>query len=81
MSSQSQPARRPLAGFGRFVTRLSQIILGIIGGAICFFVSQGVFAGYPKYHTYLLTIIGIILIATTGAVAWFIDERRDDDDG
>jgi hypothetical protein len=81
MSSQPQPVRRPLAGFGRFVTRLSQIILGIIGGAICFFVSQGVFAGYPKYHTYLLTIIGIILIATTGAVAWFIDERRDDDDG
>jgi hypothetical protein len=58
-----------------------QILLGVIGGAICFFVSQGMFAGYPKYHTYLLTIMGIILIATTGAVAWFIDERRDDADG
>ncbi|GAA1657961.1 hypothetical protein GCM10009744_58910 [Kribbella alba] len=81
MSTEPQLVRRPLVVARRLITRVVQILLGVIGGAICFFVSQGVFAGYPKYHTYLLTIIGVILIATTGAVAWFIDERRDDADG
>jgi hypothetical protein len=40
-----------------------------------------VFAGYPRYHTDMLSVIGMVLIALTGGVAWIIDERRIDDDG
>jgi hypothetical protein len=38
------------------------------------------FAGYPKYHTATLSIIGMILIALIGGVAWALDERRIDAD-
>jgi hypothetical protein len=51
-------------------------VVGVIGGLFCEFVCQGVFAGYPKYHTQVLSIIGMILIALTGGVAWILDERR-----
>ena len=37
--------------------------------------------GLPQYHTAVLSIIGMILIALTGGVAWIIDERRIDADG
>lgn len=42
---------------------------------------MGTFAGYPQYHTDVLSVIGMVLIALTGGVAWIIDERRIDADG
>ena len=44
-------------------------------------ICVGTFAGYPQYHTDVLTIIGMLLIALIGGVAWIIDERRIDADG
>jgi hypothetical protein len=72
--STEPPARR-------FFARALLTLVGVIGGLFCFLVSQGVFAGYPEYHTELLSIIGVILIALTGGAAWIIDERRIDADG
>ena len=65
----------------RFLTRAMLTVAGVIGGAFCFFVCMGTFAGYPQYHTDVLSIIAMVLIALTGGVAWLIDERRIDADG
>jgi hypothetical protein len=81
MSAEPQPVRRPLRTARRFFTRTLLTVAGVIGGLFCLFVCQNVFAGYPKYHTDVLSIIGMILIALTGGVAWIIDERRIDADG
>jgi hypothetical protein len=54
--------------------------VGVVGGLFCYFVCQGMFAGYPKYHTQLLSIAGMVLIALTGGVAWLVDEHRMHDD-
>jgi hypothetical protein len=81
MSAELRPVRRPLRTARRFVTRTLLTIAGVIGGLCCLFVCQNVFAGYPKYHTDVLSIIGMILITLTGGVAWVIDERSIDADG
>ena len=60
--------------------RTALTVVGIIGGLFCYFVCQGMFAGYPKYHTGLLSLLGMILIALTGGLAWIVDERRMRDD-
>ena len=65
----------------RFVIRSLLALLGVIGGLFAFFVCQDVFAGYPQYDTGVLTIIGVVVIALTGGVAWIIDERRIDAHG
>jgi H+/Cl- antiporter ClcA len=65
----------------RFLTRALLSVVGVIGGLFGYFVCQGMFAGYPRYHTDVLSIIGMNLIAATGGVAWIIDERRSDADG
>jgi small-conductance mechanosensitive channel len=65
----------------RFLTRVLLTIVGVIVALFLYFVCQGVFAGYPKYHTGLLSMIGMTLIALTGGVAWIIDQRRIDADG
>ena len=78
MTTESPTARRTA---GRFLTRAMLILAGVIGGVLCEFVCQGVFAGYPRYHTQLLSIIGMILIALIGGAAWIIDERRINADG
>ncbi|GAA4636782.1 hypothetical protein GCM10023196_087890 [Actinoallomurus vinaceus] len=72
----TEPVRRPR----RFVSRVLFVVVAITGGLFCYFVCQGMFAGYPRYHTKLLSAIGMILIAVTGGVAWIIDQRRIDDD-
>jgi uncharacterized membrane protein YphA (DoxX/SURF4 family) len=77
VTTESQPLRTAL----RVLTRVVLTILGVIVALFLYFVCQGVFSGYPKYHSELLSIIGMILIALTGGVAWIIDERRIDADG
>jgi hypothetical protein len=67
---------RPL----RLFTRTLLTVASVIGGLFCLFLSGNMFAGYPQYHTAVLSIIGMILIALTGGVAWVIDERRSDAD-
>jgi hypothetical protein len=81
MSAEHPPARRPLRTARRFFIRTLLTVAGVIGGLVCLFVCQNTFAGYPKYHTALLSIIAMILLALTGGVAWIIDERRIDADG
>jgi hypothetical protein len=78
MIDEPRPVRRPLWAARRFFTRTLLTVAGVIVGLICLFVCQNVFAGYPKYHTDVLSIIGMVLIALTGGVAWIIDERRID---
>ena len=80
MTTEPQPVP-PLTTALRFLTRALLTIVGVIVGLFLYFVCQGVFAGYPEYHTELLSILGMILIALTGGVAWIIDERRSDADG
>jgi hypothetical protein len=65
----------------RFFIRALLTVASVIGGLFCLFLCQNTFAGYPKYHSAVLSIIGMILIALTGGVAWIIDERRIDADG
>jgi hypothetical protein len=83
MTTGPQAAPRPpkTTRTGRSVTRALLTVVGVIVGLFLYFVCQGVFAGYPKYHTDVLSVIGMILIALTGGVAWIIDERRIDGDG
>jgi hypothetical protein len=80
MTTRPQPVP-PLRKALGFVTRAALTVVGVIVGLLLYFVCQGVFSGYPKYHTELLSIIGILLIALTGGVAWIIDQRRIDADG
>ena len=80
MTTGPQPVS-PLRSARRLLARALLTVTGVIGGLLLYFVCQGVFSGYPKYHTDVLSIIGMILIALTGGVAWIIDERRIDDDG
>jgi uncharacterized membrane protein YphA (DoxX/SURF4 family) len=77
MTAEPPPARRLL----RFLTRALLTVAGVIVGTFCLFLCGNMFAGYPRYHTDVLSIIGMILIAVTGGVAWIIDERRIDADG
>jgi uncharacterized membrane protein YphA (DoxX/SURF4 family) len=74
-------AQPPIRGVRRFVIRVVQTVLAVIVYLFLFFLCQRMFAGYPQYYTDVLTIIGTILIALTGGVAWILDERRIDADG
>ena len=78
MTTEPQPVRRPAR---RLFTRALLTVAGVIGGVFSYFVCMGTFAGYPQYHTDVLSIIAMVLIALTGGVAWIIDERRIDADG
>jgi di/tricarboxylate transporter len=81
MSAEPQPVRRPLRTARRFLIRALLTVVGVIGGLLCLFVCQNVFAGYPRYHTAVLSIIAMVLISLTGVVAWIVDQRRIDADG
>jgi uncharacterized membrane protein YphA (DoxX/SURF4 family) len=61
-------------------TRALRIIAGVLGGVLSYLVCVGIFAGYPQYYTNVLSLIGMVLLALTGGVAWIIDERRIDAD-
>jgi hypothetical protein len=76
MATEAQRAR-PVR---RFVTRTLWTLLGVVLGMFLYCVCQGVFAGYPEYHTDLFSKIGMVLVALTGGAAWIIDHRRIDDD-
>jgi hypothetical protein len=65
----------------RFFTRALLTVVSVIGGLFCLFLCGNMFAGYPQYHSAALSVIGMVLIAMTGGVAWVIDERRTDADG
>ncbi|MEJ3744947.1 hypothetical protein WEI85_16825 [Actinomycetes bacterium KLBMP 9797] len=62
------------------IIRAVLTVVGILGGLLCYFVCQGMFAGYPRYHTGTLSLVGMLLIAGTGGVAWLVDESRIRDD-
>ena len=81
MSVEPRHVRRPLRAARRLVTRTLLTAAGVISGLFCLFVCQNVFAGYPKYHTAVLSIIAMVLISLTGGVAWIVDQRRIDADG
>jgi hypothetical protein len=79
MTTESRSQVRPLAA-GRIIIRVILTIAGITGGLFCYFVCQGMFAGYPQYGTGILSGIGLIAIMATGGLAWIIDHRRIDAD-
>jgi hypothetical protein len=79
MTTERQPAPRPLTA-GRIVIRVLLTVAGIIAGLFCYFVCQGMFAGYPRYGTGILSGIGLLAIMATGGIAWIIDHRRIDAD-
>ena len=79
MSTESQPARRPLTA-GRILIRLVATIVGIIVGLFLFFFCADMFVGYPQYGTEYMTWVGVALIIATGGVVFIIDHRRLDAD-
>jgi hypothetical protein len=80
MTAELRPERRPLQAARRFLIRTLVTAASVVGGLFCLFLCGNMFAGYPKYHTAALSIIGMILIALIGGVAWALDERRIDAD-
>jgi len=64
----------------RLLTRTVLTVVGVVVAWLLYCVCQGMFSGYPKYHSHLLSIVGMLLIALTGGIAWIIDEHRMHDD-
>jgi magnesium-transporting ATPase (P-type) len=60
----------------RAVVTVVKALVWTAVGALAYVTCQGMFGGYPKIHSALLTTIGMILIAVTGGLAWILDERR-----
>jgi hypothetical protein len=67
-------------GVRRLLARTVLTVVGVVVAWLLYCVCQGMFSGYPKYHSQLLSIVGLILIVLTGGVAWIIDEHRMHDD-
>jgi hypothetical protein len=63
---------------GRVLIRSLLTTAAAIGGLFCYFVCQGMFAGYPQYGTGTLSVVGLVLIMAAGGAAWIIDHRRID---
>jgi hypothetical protein len=81
MTTERQTAARPLTA-ARIIIRVLVTVVATIAGLFCYFVCQGMFAGYPRYGTEILSWIGMLVIMAAGGVAWIIDHRRiDGDDG
>jgi hypothetical protein len=74
--AEPQPAPRPPRTARRFVSLPLLVFVGIVGWLFTFFVSQGMFSGYPEYYTGWLGPAAMILISLTGGVAWILDHRR-----
>ena len=73
--------RTQVGGQGRRLLARSVVtVVGVVAGCVLYCVCQGMFSGYPKYHSHLLSILGMLLIALTGGIAWIIDEHRMHDD-
>lgn len=64
----------------RIVLRLLAAVGWTALGLFAFAVCEGIFAGYPQFHTPLLTTVGTIAIALIGGITWIVDERRTHDD-
>jgi hypothetical protein len=64
----------------RIVLRPLAVVGWTVLGLLLFGVCEGVFNGYPRFHSQLLTTVGMIAIALTGGIAWIVDERRPHDD-
>ena len=79
MTTERQGAPRPLTA-GRIIVRVVLAIAGIVVGLFCYFVCQGMFAGYPRYGTDVLSWVGMLVIMAVGGAAWIIDHRRIDRD-
>jgi len=75
MTTETQTVRASLT-LVRLVIRVLLTFAGIIGGLVCYFVCQGMFSGYPRSGTGVLSGIGLILIMAVGGIAWIIDHRR-----
>ena len=78
-STAAQPARRSPT-LARILLRTLLTVIGIVGGLVCYFVCQGMFSGYHRYGTDVLSDIGLLLITAVGGTAWIIDHRRIDAD-
>jgi hypothetical protein len=76
MTTGSHPLRTAL----RVLTRVGLTVLAVIVALFLYFVCQGMFSGYPKYHSGLLSVVAMILVALTGGIVWIIDQRRIDAD-
>ena len=66
MTAEPRTAGRSV---GNVLARAVLTVIGVVGGLLCLFVCQNVFAGYPKYHTAALSIVGMLLISLIGGVA------------
>jgi hypothetical protein len=64
----------------RLFVRAVLTLAGVVAALFCYFVCDGMFAGYPQYGTDILSRVGLVLISATGGIAWILDHRRIDDD-
>lgn len=74
-------------GSGSSLPRAARVAGRLLGagawtvlGLLAYFVCQGMFGGYPRIHSALLTTLAMVAIAVTGGIAWIVDERRPHDD-
>ncbi len=74
--ASSSPTPTPV----RIVLRLLAVVGLAVLGLFVFAVCEGIFNGYPQFHSQLLDTIGMIAIALTGGIVWIVDERRSHDD-
>ena len=77
MSDQAGPARLTP---GRIILRTLQAVGWTIACLVAYFLCQGMFGGYPRWHSFALTTTAMVVISLTGGVAWIVDERRQHDD-
>ncbi len=75
MTTETQTVRASLT-LARLAIRVLLTLAGVIGGLFCYFVCQGMFSGYHRSGTGVLSGIGLVLIMAVGGVAWIIDHRR-----
>ena len=75
MTTETQPARRPLTA-GRILVRIAASVTFIIVGLFFVYFCSDMFAGYGQYGTQYITWVGIALLMAAGGVIWIIDHRR-----
>lgn len=52
--------------------RIGLVVLGVVLYAVCI----NMFAGFPQFHTAILTWVAIVAMAVFAGVVWIVDERR-----
>ena len=50
----------------------------IVGGVVIYAVCNGIFGGYPRWHTAELSSLVVVALVVLGAIVWYRDEHDDE---